>query len=50
MDRIPTENEKFETDVGDYHFKVLSVKNKMIHNVLVTKNAPKPEQPQAAET
>lgn len=50
MDRIPTENEKFETDVGDYHFKVLSVKNKMIHNVLVTKNAPKPEQPQEAET
>ena len=50
MDRIPTENEKFETDVGDYHFKVLSVKNKMIHNVLVTKNEQKPEPSDEAET
>ncbi|MBO5094410.1 MAG: HlyC/CorC family transporter [Lachnospiraceae bacterium] len=37
MDKIPDDDEQFETDVGGYHFKVLSVKNKMIENVLVTK-------------
>lgn len=38
MDKIPDDDEKFETDVNGYHFKVLSVKNKMIENVLVTKS------------
>lgn len=37
MDKIPDDDEQFETEVDGYHFKVLSVKNKMIENVLVTK-------------
>lgn len=37
MDRIPEENEDFEIAVDGYHFKILSVKNKMIHSVLVTR-------------
>lgn len=37
MDKIPDENEEFEVEVDGYHFKLLSVNNKMIHSVLVTK-------------
>lgn len=37
MDKIPDEDEQFEISVDGYHFKVLSVENKMIHSVLVTK-------------
>ncbi len=37
MDKIPDEDEKFDINVGGYNFKVLSVENKMIHTVLVTK-------------
>lgn len=37
MDKIPGDDEKFETDEQGYHFKVLSVKNKVVENVLVTK-------------
>lgn len=37
MDKIPSEDEEFEISVDGYHFKVLSVENKMIHSVLVTK-------------
>lgn len=37
MDRIPEEDEQFEVEAAGYHFKVLSVENKMIHSVLVTK-------------
>lgn len=37
MDKIPDEDEEFEISVDGYHFKVLSVENKMIHSVLVTK-------------
>jgi len=37
MDRIPEEDEQFETDQDGYHFKVVSVKNRMIETVLVTK-------------
>ena len=37
MDKIPDDDEQFETEVDGYHFKVLSVKNKMIENVLVTR-------------
>ncbi len=37
MDKIPEENEEFDIDVSGYHFKVLSVENKMIQSVLVTK-------------
>lgn len=37
MDKIPEEDEQFEIDVSGYNFKILSVENKMIHSVLVTK-------------
>ncbi len=37
MDRIPEPDDRFETDYRGYHFKVLSVQNKMIQSVLVTK-------------
>ena len=37
MDKIPDENEQFEITIEGYNFKVLSVENKMIHTVLVTK-------------
>lgn len=37
MDRIPEENERFETDCAGYRFKILHVHNKMIQSVLVTK-------------
>ena len=40
MDRIPDDDEQFETDVDGWHFKVLSVKNRVIENVLVTKSPP----------
>lgn len=37
MDRIPREDEDFDIDVDGYNFKILSVENKMIHSVLVTR-------------
>lgn len=37
LDKIPEENEDFDINVGDYNFKILSVENKMIQSVLVTK-------------
>lgn len=37
MDKIPDENEQFTIDVDGYNFKILSVSNKMIQSVLVTK-------------
>lgn len=37
MDRIPKEDEDFDVDVDGYNFKILSVENKMIHSVLVTR-------------
>lgn len=43
MDKIPEEDEEFEADVDGYHFRVLSVQNKMIQRVLVTKNPVKEE-------
>lgn len=39
MDKIPEENEEFSIDVDGYNFKILSVENRMIKNVLVTKLA-----------
>lgn len=39
MDKIPEENENFDIDVEGYNFKVLSVKNKMIETVLVTRTS-----------
>ncbi len=40
MDKIPEENEQFETIVGGYLFKLLTVQNKMIQSVLVKKLSP----------
>ncbi len=37
MDKIPEQDEQFEIEVDGYHFKILSVENKMIHSVLVTR-------------
>ena len=37
LDRIPEEDEEFEVEVEGYLFKILSVSNKMIQRVLVTK-------------
>lgn len=37
LDRIPNENEEFEVVVDGYLFKIQSVRNKMIHSVLVKK-------------
>ncbi len=36
LGRIPDETEQFETDYGGYHFKILTVENRMITSVLVT--------------
>lgn len=38
MDKIPEPDEEFDIDYSGYHFKVLSVENKMISRILVTKN------------
>ncbi len=37
MDKIPDENEQFEVMVDGYQFKIISVQNKMIQSVLVTR-------------
>lgn len=37
LDRIPEENEEFDIDVDGYNFRILSVENKMIQSVLVTR-------------
>lgn len=37
FDRIPSNNEKFETDAFGYHFEVLTVENKMIRKVKISK-------------
>lgn len=37
MDKIPEEGEEFSVNVGGYEFKILSVENRMIKSVLVTK-------------
>lgn len=51
LDKIPEENEDFDIDVGDYNFKILSVENKMIQSVLVTKiRQPEPEEDTAEES
>lgn len=39
MDRIPEPDEQFDMDYSGFHFKVLTVENKMIQSVLVTKLA-----------
>lgn len=37
LEKIPEDNEEFDVDYEGYNFKVLSVENKMIASVLVTK-------------
>lgn len=37
MEHIPDKKEKFECDYGGFSFKVLSVENKMVKQVLITK-------------
>ncbi len=41
MDKIPDEGEQFDITVDGYNFKILSVANKMIQSVLVTKQKDK---------
>lgn len=48
LDRIPEENEDFEVVVDGYLFKILSVNNKMIQSVQVTK-AVAPQEPEEDE-
>jgi putative hemolysin len=43
MDKIPDENEQFEVMVDGYQFKILSVQNKMIQSVLVTRKSKEDE-------
>ena len=43
LDRIPNDEEKLELDVSGYHFKVLTVENKMIKKVKITKLPEKTE-------
>ena len=50
LDKIPEEDEDFDIDVDGYNFKILSVENKMIQSVLVTKiKPPEPEEDEAEE-
>ncbi|MCM1569541.1 MAG: hemolysin family protein [Roseburia sp.] len=45
MDKIPEPDEQFEVDYEGYHFKLLSVANKMIESVLVTRlTEPEPDE------
>lgn len=37
LDKIPEPDEEFDVDYGGYNFRILSVENKMIQSVLVTK-------------
>lgn len=43
MDRIPEENEEFSMDVESYRFRVMTVENRMIQSVLMTKLADRKE-------
>lgn len=49
MDKIPEENEEFEVDVDGYNFRILSVENKMIQSVLVTKINPSVKEEEEAQ-
>ena len=37
LDKIPDSDEEFETSVGGYNFKILSVQNHMVTSVLMTR-------------
>lgn len=49
MDKIPEEDEEFDVDVDTYHFRVLTVKNKMIQHVLMTRNPESEEENEEEE-
>ena len=49
MDRIPEPDEQFDMDYKGYHFKVLTVENKMIQSVLVSKLAEPETEPEKDE-
>ncbi len=38
MEHIPEEGDRFETDIGGYHFKVEDVEDKMIRSISVSKH------------
>lgn len=44
LDKIPEPDEQFDVDYRGYNFKILSVENKMIQSVLVTKLPEEPEE------
>jgi len=44
LDKIPEPDEQFNVDYQGYNFKILSVENKMIQSVLVTKLPPVEEE------
>ena len=44
LDRIPEDDEEFDVDVDGYNFKIMSVENKMIQSVLVTKLKQEPQE------
>lgn len=48
LDRIPDEDEEFDTDYQGYNFKIISVQNKMIQSVLVTKLSVAEEEEESA--
>ena len=48
LDRIPEPDVQFAVDYEGYNFKILTVENKMIQSVLVTR-LPEPEEPQVEE-
>ncbi len=49
MDRIPEPDEQFDMDYKEYHFKVLTVENKMIQSVLVSKLMESEQKPEKDE-
>ncbi len=49
MDRIPEPDEQFDMDYKGYHFKVLTVENKMIQSVLVSKLMESEQKPEKDE-
>lgn len=51
MEKIPDENEEFSIDVDGYNFRILSVENRMIRSVLVTRlPAPSKEDSRDSQT
>jgi putative hemolysin len=44
MDKIPEADERFEVNAYGYHFKVLSVENKRIGQVKITRNSSQQEE------